>query len=421
MTYQDRFPMTQTYAIQKSFQLLALAAFTLLLFAVFVSPDVYAEPSVQEMVDALAPKQGPENPVSRTRTRGINTQKTISSAGQLQLSVQFEFASATITAESRRLLSKLGSAMNAPALTQTRFRIEGHTDAAGDAQVNLRLSERRAESVRQFLATNANVKADRLSAEGKGSSNLIDPKNPTAAVNRRVVVVALEEAAAVSSAPSQRIDTQQSPPIDSEVTENSIAGTVQKVQGEISVIRSNLPVKLDAGDSLREGDTITASSASSALVQLDDGAKLLIRPNTKVSLSRIVNIGALDKLSHSIALAFGAIRYVTGAVGKARPKGVSFSTPTATVGIRGTDIEIVYAAKTRSVQGPGTYVRVNSGTIELDGTDGSTVMLATNEQAFAGAQGTKTRSGTRSPAVRKLDAPVEVFSSGQFDSLINSP
>ncbi len=197
------------------------------------------------------------------------------------------------------------------------------------------------------------------------------------------------------------------------------AGAVQKVLGNVSAIRDGASIAISAGDAVREGDTISTPSGASALVQLDDGAKLLVRANTKVSLSQMTNTGASENLKHSIDLATGAIRYVTGEVGKSRPQNVRFKTPSATVGIRGTDIEIVVAPKTRSLQNPGTYVRVNTGEIELGANDGSSVTLAANEQAFAGTPGPKTRNGTRGPAARKLDAPANVFSSGELDSLID--
>lgn len=197
-------------------------------------------------------------------------------------------------------------------------------------------------------------------------------------------------------------------------------GTVLKVQGTVSVTRANAVVLIGSGDPVWEGDVFSNPSGASVLLQFADDAKLLVRPNTKVSLSRIVNSGALETLGHSIDLAVGAIRYVTGAVGKSRPQGVRFKTPNATIGIRGTDIDIVHAPKTRSLQNSGTYVQVNSGEIELDGIDGSKVTLTMSEQAFAGVPGPKTRSGTRAPAARKLDAPAKVFSTGELDLLIEA-
>ena len=409
--------MNSSLPSHHALRLLLLVVCKLLVFAICTSAPAHAEATAQEMIDALATKNSPDTAGLRTRTRGIAAKSQVPFSGQLQLSVQFEFASATISVESRQLLTTLGSAMSSTVLAQKRFRIEGHTDAVGDPQVNQRLSERRAQSVRQFLIEKANVQADRLIAVGKGSSEPTDLANPAASINRRVVVVALDNSTVTSDATPTKGDAG-TPAVT--VAETVSAGIVQKIQGDVSVVRADTSVTLSGGDTVQEGDTISARSASSALVQLADGAKLLVRPNTEVKLTRIINVGAMEKLTHSIALAFGAIRYVTGAVGKSRPQSVRFSTPTATIGIRGTDIEIVYAAKTRSVQGSGAYVRVNSGEIEFDGVDGSKVALVKNEQAFASTPGPKTRGKSPSPAARKLDAPAGVFSTGELDSLLDA-
>ena len=386
-----------------------LAALALALLVAMPLPVVAAaDPGVEEMVNALSRKPAANVPGGGVRMRSLGTKKPVTAAGQLQLSVQFEFASATIAADSRSLLARLGEAMNSPALAGRRFRIEGHTDASGDAAGNLRLSERRAQSVRQFLTAVAGVDAARLAAVGKGSSEPVDGSDPRAAVNRRVVVVALTETAAATAVPVPVVDAAP-------------AGTVSRIQGDVTLVRNRDSTALRHAAAVHEGDTITTAVGASVLVDLADGARLLVRAGTTVQLSRIANRGALDQLAHAIDLTLGAIRYVTGAVGRSRPDAVRFKTPTATIGIRGTDIEIVHAPKMRSLQGAGTYVRVNRGEIELGGNDGSRVTLMMNEQAFAGAPGPKMRGGERAPAARKLDAPAAVFVSGDLDGQLDRP
>jgi len=388
-----------------------------LLVSVWVTsaaPAIAAEPSVEEMVNALAVKKPAET--GGVRMRSLGARQAAPAAAQLQLSVQFEFASAKVSAESRELLAKLGAAMNSPKLAELQFRIEGHTDSVGDAKANQRLSGQRAENVKQLLVSDSGVAEARLSAVGKGSSEPVDKANPRSEVNRRVVVVALE---APKSAPVAAASAARAPPAAAKA-DAPAAGTVQKIQGEVTAMRANVSIALIAGEKVWEKDTISTAANSSVLVQLDDGARLLVRPNTTVELSRIVNAGALDKLSHSLELVLGAIRYVTGSVGSSRPQGVRFKTPTATIGIRGTDLEIVYAPKMRSLGQSGTYVRVNRGGAELAGSDGSTVSLDKDEQAFAAPAGPKMRGGGRSAAVRKLGAPAAVFSSGDLDSLLET-
>jgi outer membrane protein OmpA-like peptidoglycan-associated protein len=109
-----------------------LRALCVSLAALLCMPSATAvEPSVEEMVDSLARKQTPEPAAGGARMRSLASSAAAPTTGRLQLSVQFEFVSARISAESHALLAKLGSVMNSPVLAGPSFRIEGHTDGVG--------------------------------------------------------------------------------------------------------------------------------------------------------------------------------------------------------------------------------------------------------------------------------------------------
>ncbi len=55
------------------------------------------------------------------------------------------------------------------------FLIEGHTDAVGNAEDNLSLSDRRAESVAIALTQQFNVPAENLTTQGYGEQYLLIP------------------------------------------------------------------------------------------------------------------------------------------------------------------------------------------------------------------------------------------------------
>lgn len=69
--------------------------------------------------------------------------------------------------------------------------IEGHTDNVGDDAANQKLSEERAEAVKDYLVKNCQVAAERLGTVGFGSSKPIaDNANEEGrAKNRRVELV----------------------------------------------------------------------------------------------------------------------------------------------------------------------------------------------------------------------------------------
>jgi outer membrane protein OmpA-like peptidoglycan-associated protein len=109
----------------------------------------------------------------------------------LSLLIQFEFNSARVSAESQQALSNLAQALKSEALASSKFAVEGHTDAKGRADYNLRLSQQRADAVASLLAAQG-VGADRLQALGKGATTLANSQDPNAAENRRVRIVNLD-------------------------------------------------------------------------------------------------------------------------------------------------------------------------------------------------------------------------------------
>ncbi|RVT98791.1 OmpA family protein [Rhodovarius crocodyli] len=111
----------------------------------------------------------------------------------ISLQVNFATGSARLEPNAVEDLARLGMALNSPQLRAFRFRIEGHTDTAGDAFANQVLSERRAGAVRDFLVARAGVAAFRLQVVGLGESQLLipTPDEMPERRNRRVQILNL--------------------------------------------------------------------------------------------------------------------------------------------------------------------------------------------------------------------------------------
>jgi len=106
----------------------------------------------------------------------------------MDLWVQFAFNSAQLTPLGRQQLDQLGMALNDKALVTWGFQLEGHTDAVGAADYNMRLSLERANAVKHYLMTQHGVNPLRLAPMGLGFTRLADSAHPEAAINRRVEV-----------------------------------------------------------------------------------------------------------------------------------------------------------------------------------------------------------------------------------------
>lgn len=111
----------------------------------------------------------------------------------VSITVNFAPGSSTLTPQAAAALTAVGQALASPDLQAFRFRIEGHTDTTGDAALNMALSQRRAEAVRDFLLARFSIPPARLVAAGLGESQPLVPTGDNVANprNRRVQVINL--------------------------------------------------------------------------------------------------------------------------------------------------------------------------------------------------------------------------------------
>src|SRR5690606_28973778 len=97
--------------------------------------------------------------------------------------IQFETGSSRLTEDSRYQLSDLVEVMNKYPLM--RIEIAGHTDNVGDDAANLKLSQDRAASVRDFIVAQG-IAAGRITATGYGETRPLESNDTEAgqAANR---------------------------------------------------------------------------------------------------------------------------------------------------------------------------------------------------------------------------------------------
>lgn len=100
---------------------------------------------------------------------------------------QFEQGKADLSDDAKFVLHDLAKVMEK--YPEMKLRIVGHTSAEGDPDFNLKLSEARAQAAVDFLVGRG-ISADRLTAEGKGSSQPVDADHPEA--NRRTEFIVIE-------------------------------------------------------------------------------------------------------------------------------------------------------------------------------------------------------------------------------------
>lgn len=193
--------------------------------------------------------------------------------------------------------------------------------------------------------------------------------------------------------------------------QSQVVGTVTNLSGLLTArhadgTRTVLAVK----SSIQQGDTLITERETYTRVKFIDNAEIVLRPGSEVVVAKYVyDEKKPESDSVAIGLVKGGLRAVTGLVGKRNHDAVSFDTPTATIGIRGTTFIAQYcqnncsgappasgagpspapsplpggalapppvpSAPAASMQ-PGLYVTVLDGAIQLTNRGGSQLFQA---------------------------------------------
>jgi outer membrane protein OmpA-like peptidoglycan-associated protein len=156
-------------------------------------PQLGANPSSDQLIDALTPRSGSPG----LKFRGLHMMNA-HPGGEKQgpmpavgLDIRFELGSAHLTDEAQQTIKQLAAAIGSPQLAKYHFLISGHTDSIGRKDHNLVLSKERAQAVETELVKTYGIDRSRLQAVGRGQTQPIDPADPANPANRRVEVVNL--------------------------------------------------------------------------------------------------------------------------------------------------------------------------------------------------------------------------------------
>jgi outer membrane protein OmpA-like peptidoglycan-associated protein len=171
----------------------SLCAAVVLVFLAAPACPVQAQQTTDELIQLLLPKPVVTQPGLRELPFGKKTDKGVEFEGEdkppsVDLHIAFEFNSDKLMPDAIITLRRLGDALKDPRLAQYRFKIGGHADAKGTAEYNQKLSERRAQAVRDYLIFQYDLTPDRFETAGYGFSQLADPTHPEDGINRRVQV-----------------------------------------------------------------------------------------------------------------------------------------------------------------------------------------------------------------------------------------
>jgi len=128
----------------------------------------------------------------RITTAAPDTRSKLITEGRLTTyGITFDVNKADIKPESHGTLNDIATVLKEN--PEVKVKIIGHTDSDGDDAMNLNLSKRRAESVKNELASNFGIDTSRMEAEGAGETKPVASNDTPAnkAMNRRVELIKL--------------------------------------------------------------------------------------------------------------------------------------------------------------------------------------------------------------------------------------
>jgi hypothetical protein len=164
------------------------------------------------------------------------------------------------------------------------------------------------------------------------------------------------------------------------------AGKFDLVAGDVQILTPGKAARTARqGDPVIEGDTLITGRDSETHLTMSDTGFLVLRANSRIQILRFKADGGDDDRG-VIKLFVGSLRTVTGWIGKFNRRSYKLQTPTATIGIRGTDHETRYIPPGSSEGEPGTYDKVFFGETTIASDTGQTTVTA-DHAGYAANQG----------------------------------
>ncbi len=174
-------------------------------------------------------------------------------------------------------------------------------------------------------------------------------------------------------------------PRETRSIEINTAAKVVLAEGDVSIVDAdNRGQEVKVGDVISEGDLLITGKDGELHLQMDDGGYIALRPNTKMRFTSYQARGA-DSDNSIISLFYGSLRAISGWIGKFNQPKYGITTPTATIGLRGTDHEpmVIPQGATDTDAEPGTYDKVNIGSSTIATAEGKTEIMS-GQAGFAG-------------------------------------
>lgn len=119
-----------------------------------------------------------------------------------------------------------------------------------------------------------------------------------------------------------------------------VAGTIKNLKGTVTIERAGQKLEGKLNGQLMVADRVMTGEESSVGITLKDNTMLSAGPNSTLNLLQFAfntttHAGVLDA-----SVTRGTLAVISGKIAKSNPNAVRFSTPSMTLGVRGTEFVI---------------------------------------------------------------------------------
>jgi hypothetical protein len=166
------------------------------------------------------------------------------------------------------------------------------------------------------------------------------------------------------------------------------AGQITQASGYVAVASpTGAPKSVGSGEGIENGQTVTLGDDSRAVIKFQDGQVIALQSKSIFKVNSYkYDQAAPEKGESFFSLLQGGLRAITGLIGSNNKAGWKLASPTATIGIRGTDFMVVV--------NQGVFLKVDAGAISATNSAGTAVFSAGQTAAVASG----TALGTAVPA-----------------------
>lgn len=193
-----------------------------------------------------------------------------------------------------------------------------------------------------------------------------------------------------------------------------VVGRVLQADGAVTATDAGGASRaLRGGDAVRRGDRLATAPGASARVEFEDGERLTLRPDSRVRV-REWSLPETGPGRRVVELLAGGLRAVSGALGNRGGDDYRTITPTATLGVRGTDyaLRLCEPGECRASGGgevpAGLYLGVAEGEVEL--------LNAGGDSRFAAGSHGYVADADTAPVMVAAEAAPSVYRAGEMEA-----